>query len=209
MLRRYEHLFYELKSRKLGCTSQVEHSIETGDARPIKKNPYRIPHALKPVVGEHINMLKMQIIETSTSPWNSRIVLVQKKSKNGSIKYRFCIDYRTLNAVTKPDAYPIPNIVDTLDSLGKSKIYSVLAMASGYHQIAVKPEHKEKTAFSCHKGHFQFIKMPFGLNNAPATYQRCIDVVLLGLKGIVCLVYLDDMFFGYYGGTRREITRYF
>jgi hypothetical protein len=64
-------------------------------------------------------------------------------------------------------------------------------MASGYHQIAIKPEHKEKTAFSCHKGHFQFVKMPFGLNNAPATYQRCIDVILMGLKGIDCLVYLD------------------
>ena len=66
-------------------------------------------------------------------------------------------------------------------------------MASGYNQIAIKPEHREKTAFSCHRGHFQFIKMPFGLNNAPATYQRCIDVILMGLKGIDCLVYLDDI----------------
>jgi hypothetical protein len=97
---------------------------------------------LKPVVDEHIDdMLKRKIIELSTSPWSSSIVLVQKKTKDGSIKYRFCIDYRALNAVTKPDAYPIPNTVDTLDSLGKSKIFSVLDMASGYHQIAVKPEH--------------------------------------------------------------------
>ena len=66
-------------------------------------------------------------------------------------------------------------------------------MASGYHQIAIKPEHKEKTAFSCHKGHYQFVKMPFGLNNAPATYQRCFDVILMGLRGIDCLVYLDDI----------------
>ena len=66
-------------------------------------------------------------------------------------------------------------------------------MASGYHQIALKPEHKEKTAFCCHMGHFQFIKMPFGLNNAPSTYQRCIDVILMGLKGTDCLVYLDDI----------------
>jgi len=66
-------------------------------------------------------------------------------------------------------------------------------MASGYHQIAIKPEHKEKTAFSCHKGHFQFVKMPFGLNNAPFMYQRCIDVILMGLKGTDCLVYLDDI----------------
>jgi hypothetical protein len=95
--------------------------------------------------------------------------------------------------VTKPDAYPIPNIVDTLDSLGRSKIFSVLDMPSGYHQITINPEDREKTVFSCHRGHFQFIKMPFGLNNAPAAYQRCIDIVLMGLKGIDCLVYLDDI----------------
>jgi hypothetical protein len=147
-------------------------------------------------VEEHIDdILKREIIEPSLSPWSSSIVLVQKKSKEGSVKYRFCVDYRALNAVTKPDAYPIPNIVDTLDSLGQNKIFSVLDMASGYHQIPIKPEHREKTAFSCHRGHFQFVKMPFGLNNAPATYQRCIDVVLLGLKGIDCLVYLDDICF--------------
>jgi hypothetical protein len=145
----------------------VEHSIETGDARPIKRNPYRTPHALKPVVDEHIDdMLKRKIIEPSMSPWSSSIVLVQKKSKDWGIKYRFCVDYRALNAVTKPDAYPIPNIVDTLDSLGHSKIFSVLDVASGYHQIPIKPEHREKTAFSCHRDHFQFIKLPFGLNNA-------------------------------------------
>jgi len=78
------------------------------------------------------------------SPLSSSIVLVQKKSRDESIKYWFCIDYRSLNAVTKPDAYPIPNIVDTLDSLGQSKIFSVLDMTSRYHQIAIKPEHREK-----------------------------------------------------------------
>ena len=165
-------MFYGLGSTELGCTSQVEHSVDTGDAKPINRNPYRTPHALKPVVEEHIDeMLRRHIIEPSMSPWSSSIVLVQKKSRDGSIKYRFCTDYRSLNAVTKPDAYPIPNIVDTLDSLGHSEVFTVLDMASGYHQIPIKPEHKEKTAFSCHQGHFQFIKMPFGLNNAPVTYQ--------------------------------------
>jgi len=126
LLQQYKHLFYGLGSTKLGCISQVEHSIDTGDARPIKRNPYRTPHALKPVVVEHINdMLERDIIEPRMSPWSSSIVLVQKKSKDGSIKYRFCVDYRTLNAVTKPDVYPIPNIVDTLDLLGQQDIYSV------------------------------------------------------------------------------------
>jgi hypothetical protein len=66
-------------------------------------------------------------------------------------------------------------------------------MASGYHQIEIRPEDREKTAYSCHKGRFQFVKMSFGLNNAPATYQRCMDVILMGLKGIDCLAYLDDV----------------
>jgi len=132
-------------------------------------------------------------------------LLVQKKSKDGSVNYRICVDYRNLNAVTKPNAYPIPIIVGTLDSLGHSKIFSVLYMASGYHQTPIKPEHKEKTPFSCHRGHFQFVKMPFGLNNAPATFQRCIDVVLVGLTGIDCLVYLDDII--RFSGTMKEHTR--
>ena len=124
VLRKYKHLFYGLGSTQLGCTSQVEHSIETGDAKPIKRNPYRILHALRSVVDKHIDdMIQKEIIEPSMSPWSSSIVLVQKKSRDKSVKYRFCIDYRALNAVTKPDAYPIPNIVDTLDSLGQSKIF--------------------------------------------------------------------------------------
>ena len=103
---------------------------------------------MKPVVDAHIDdMLERKIIEPNMSPWSSSIVLVQKKSNDRSIKYRFCVDYRSLNAVTKPDAYPIPNIVDTLDSLGRSKIFTVSDMASEYHQISIKPEHREKTAF--------------------------------------------------------------
>jgi hypothetical protein len=138
---------------------------------------------MKPVVEEHIDdMLKRGIIEPSMSPWSSSIVLVPKNTKDGSTKYGFCVDYRALNAVTKPDAYPIPNTVDTLNSLGNSKIFSVLDMASGYHQIEMKPEDREKTAFSCHKGHYQFITMPFELNNAPATCQRCMDYILMGIK---------------------------
>jgi hypothetical protein len=105
VMQQYQQLFYGLGSEELGCTSRVEHSIDTGNARPIKRNPYRTPYALKPVVDEHINdMLKRNIIEPSMSPWSSSIVLVQKKSKDGSVKYRFCVDYRALNAVTKPDA---------------------------------------------------------------------------------------------------------
>jgi hypothetical protein len=160
--------------------------METGNARTHKENPYSFPHALKSVAEYHIdNMLDKVIIEPSMSPWSSSIVLVQKKTKDGSINYRFCVDYRALNAVTKPEAYPIPNNVDTFDSLGHSKLFSVLDMTLGYQQTEIKD--RKGTAFSCHRGHYQFVKMPFGLNNAPATYQRCVDFILMGFKGIDCL----------------------
>jgi hypothetical protein len=146
VLQQYKHLFYGIGSRELGCISQVEHGIETGEARPIKRNPYRIHHALKLVVEEHVDdILERKIIDFYLFTENycsSSIVLVYKTSKDGSVKYKFCVDYRALTAVTKPDAYPIPNIADTLDSLGQSKTFSVLGMASGYHQIPIKPEHR-------------------------------------------------------------------
>ena len=112
--------------------------------------------------------------------------------------------------MTKPDAYPIPNITYTLDSMGHSKMFTVLDMASGYHQIPVKSEDMEKTAFSCHQGHFQFMKMPFGLNNAPATYQRCIDIILMCLNRILFGVFgRYYLFFSYYEGTYKEIAKNF
>ena len=100
---------------------------------------------------------------------------------------------RGLNALTKPDAYPLPNIVDTLDSLGQCKIFTVLDMASGYLQIDIAEKDREKTAFSTPQGHFHFNKMCFGLMNAPATYQRCMDNILMGIRGVDCLCYLDDL----------------
>jgi hypothetical protein len=95
--------------------------------------------------------------------------------------------------VTKSDAYPIPNIGDTLDSLGISKIFLIFDMAYGYHQIEIQEEDREKTAFSCHMGHYQFMKLLFGVKNGPAIHQRCMDFILTGLKGIDCLVYLNDL----------------
>jgi hypothetical protein len=90
-----------------GCTSQVVHSIDTGDARPIKRNPYRIPYPLKQAVDEQIGeMLEKEIIDPSMSPWSSSIALVQKKSRDGSIKYRFCIDYRVFKCCNEAGCVP-------------------------------------------------------------------------------------------------------
>ena len=134
-------------------------------------------------------MLEQKVIEPSESPWASPIVLVQKK--NGGV--RFCVDYRKLNGLTKLDEFPLPRIDDTLDLLSGARYFITLDLASGYWQVAKEESSKEKTAFTMYSGLYQFKKMPFGLVNAPATFQRLMKVVLSGLARTVCLVYLDDI----------------
>ena len=134
-------------------------------------------------------MLENGVIRRSTSPWSSPIVLVQKR--DGS--WRFCIDFRRVNAVTHKDAYPLPRIDSTLDSLSGAQFFSTLDLTSGYWQVEVAEEDKEKTAFSSPQGHFEFNVMPFGLTNAPATFQRLMECTLAGLTPEECLIYLDDV----------------
>ena len=116
------------------------------------------------------------------------------KKKDGTL--RFCIDFRKLNDVTTKDAQPMPRIDDTLEALKGAKFFSTLDLKSGYWQVPIKEEHKEKTAFRTSSGGlFEFNKLPFGLCNAPATFSRLMDQVLSGLSWRVCLYYLDDIMF--------------
>ena len=103
------------------------------------------------------------------------------------------LDFRKLNEKTIGDAYPLPNIIDILDQLGSAQYFSVFDIASGFHQIKMSPEDSHKTAFSTPYGHYEFNRMPFGLKNAPATFQRLMDLVLTGLQGTELFVYLDDI----------------
>ena len=134
-------------------------------------------------------MLEKDVIQPSSSPWASPIVLVQKK--DGST--RFCIDYRKVNTVTRKDAYPMPRVDDTLDTLAGAKWFSTLDLISGYWQVEVNPKDREKTAFCTPEGLFEFKVIPFGLCNAPATFQRLMDMVLARVQWTSCLVYIDDV----------------
>ena len=129
-------------------------------------------------------------IEPSDSPWASPVVLVTKK--DGST--RFCVEYRRLNSLTIKDAYPRPRIDDLLRLLGNQQWFSTMDLASGYWQMAMSPEAKRKAAFVTNKCLFQFRVMPFGLCNAPATFERLMDRVLCRMRWSQCLVlYLDDV----------------
>ncbi len=181
---------FALAPDQIGRTDLVKHEIRTGDAHPIRHTPRRIAETQRALVNQHLDtMLNQGIIEPSHSPWSSRYLLVKKKDGT----QRFCIDFRHLNDVTEKDAYPLPRIDDTLDALTGAKYFSTLDLASGYWQVAMDPKDAEKTAFTTHRGLFQFRVMPFGLCNAPATFERLMEFVLAGLQWSKCLVYLDDI----------------
>lgn len=187
LIKEYPDVF----NQKTGRTKKLRHQINvTPQSTPHNSPPFRYAPARKKVIEENIDdMLKEGIISPSNSPWASPVILVPKK--DGSL--RFCVDYRKLNALTIRDAYPLPRIDDTLDSLQEAKFISTLDLRSGYWQVEMDKQSREKTAFVTHKGLFEFNVMPFGLTNAPATFQRLMDIVLAGLKWQCCLVYIDDV----------------
>ena len=175
---------------EVGRTGLVHHSINTSSHPPIKQAPHRMPFSLQPKVDALIQeMLDQGIVEESSSPWASPIVLVSKP--DGSTQ--FCVDYRRLNAITKVDEYPLPRVDECLDLLSGHKYFSTLDLATGYWQVRMAEESQGKTAFTMHNGLFEFTVMPFGLCNAPATFQRLMSKVLKGLVNEKCMVYLDDI----------------
>ena len=195
LLTKYENAFSK-NEWDLGTTNLAEHSIDTGEARPVKQQPRRVPLAYAEEEKKAIeDMLAKGVIRKSTSPWASPIVLVRKKptgpNKVGAI--RPCVDYRRVNALVKPDGFPLPRIQDCLDAVAGSTLFSTFDLTSGYFQIPLKEEDIPKSAFVCKYGHFEMTKMPFGLNNAASTFQRTMELVLQGLQWETCLIYIDDV----------------
>jgi len=189
LLETYQDVF-SYNEYDLGHTHLAQHNIDTGENKPFKQALRPQPRAHLPIIDRLIGDMQSQgVIEPCQSEWGSNIVLVKKK--DGSV--RFCVDYRRLNNVTQKDVYPLPRVETCLDTLSNSVWFSTFDMRSGFHQVPVNPRDVNKTTFVCHKGSFRFPKMPFGLCNAPATFQRLMDTVLAGLDFEICLAYLDDI----------------
>ena len=153
-----------------------------------------MPFAVRQEVARQLDQMQSRgVIEPSRSPWASPVVLVRKRDGT----HRFCVDYRALNAVTKPDSFPLPRIEDLLDQLGSSKCFSTIDLASGFWQIRMHPTAQEKIAFVTHQGLYEFRVMPFGLTNAPAVFQRLMQQVVKPLNPAsgsdFVSVYLDDI----------------
>ena len=173
-----------------GRTEAVMHDIDTGSTRPIRCNPRKLSPKKIKIQQELVDkMLEEGQIEHSVSAWSAPTVLVTKK--DGTT--RFCIDYHRLNNSTKKDAFPLPRIDDSHNSLSGQSWFSTLDLASGYWQVRLSEDAKPKTAFATHSGLFQFAVMPFGLCNEPATFERLMSQVLRGLHWKRCLVYIDDI----------------
>ena len=177
---------------ELGVTNIHTHTINTGNAPPVSSAPYRQTPKMRAELERQLEDMKMHgIIEESNSVWHSPVVMVKKPNN----EWRFCVDYRKLNAVTELMAFPIPHMTEVFDTLAESKaeIFSTLDLRSGFWQVPLDKSSKEKSAFITHQGIFEFNRLSFGMVNAPMSFQALMTKVLKNLNFKIALVYIDDL----------------
>lgn len=189
LIRKYQSVF-STHEGDLGCTNLLSHDIPLLDKVPVRQRYRRIPPSEYEEVKTHLNqLLESRVIRESCSPYASPIVLVRKKDGN----LRLCVDYRLLNSKTRRDAFPLPRIEESLDALSGACWFSTIDLASGYNQVPMTEQDRPKTAFCTPFGLFEFNRMPFGLCNAPSTFQRLMQRMFGKEQGQSLLLYLDDI----------------
>ena len=175
-------------SNSPGNTSVLLHDVDTGQAPPVRIPPYQLPDVWREQVKEEVaGLLEQGIIQHSTSPWSS---IVPVKKPDGTV--RLCVDYRKLNKITVDDPYYIPLVEELLHKIGNSTVLSKLDLAKGFYQVSLTDAAQEKSAFTTPFGKYQFVRMPFGMKNAPSSFQRLMDTVLSGLEEC-STAYIDDI----------------
>lgn len=191
----YNHMpiFHDCKN-KLTVNNFYKQDINLTDNTPIYVKNYRLPQVQKAEIKNQVDgLLKDDLIEIGQSSYNSPLIIVPKKSTDGTKKYRMCVDYRLLNRKIIPDKFPLPRIEDILDNLGNSKYFSVMDLQSGFHQIPLNEGSRPMTAFSTDRGMYQWKVLPFGLNIAPSSFSRMMHLAFSELGPNIAFVYMDDL----------------
>ena len=184
VITQYREVFPDVPSK----TNLIEHDVDVGDSAPIKQHPYRVSPMKKELLDKEVQyMLENDIIEESQSNWSSPCILVP----NHEGGFRFCTDFRKVNDKTKSDSFPIPRIADCIDQIGNAKFVSTFDMLKGYWQVPLTLRAREISAFVTPSGLYQYKVMPFGMKNAPATFQRMVNKLVRDIDG--CEGYIDDV----------------
>ena len=202
VITQYREVFQDVPSK----TNLIEHDVDVGDSAPIKQHPYRVSPMKKELLDKEVQyMLKNDIIEESQSNWSSPCILVPKHDGG----FRFCTDFRKVNDKTKSDSFPIPRIADCIDQIGNAKFVSTFDMLKGYWQVPLTQHASEISAFVTPSGLYQYKVMPFGMKNAPATFQRMVNKLVRDIDG--CEGYIDDVviFSDNWSDHIRQIEHFF
>jgi hypothetical protein len=182
VMREYCDLFLYDRSVSVPCPEKYFHEIKMRDALPIHKNPYKVPFALKEDLKRQLDvMMQRGIITPSCSEWAATVIFVKKTSVDSTPKYRFCTDFHGLNEVTKTPVYPTSDIKVNLPLMAVIKYLKLQDMESAYWHIPVNPDYKNKTGSVTPFGRFSFQSLAYGLTGAPSSFQKIMDVILMGL----------------------------
>lgn len=189
---KYRDVFSE-NVYEIGKTDKISMSIELNSNVVVSQKPYRVPEPKKEILSKLINeLLVNDIIQESDSEYASPVLLNKKKTGD----YRMCVDYRQLNAITRKENYPMPNIEEQLHEAARYKYFTTLDLNCGYYQVPISPESQKYTAFVTPDGHYEFRRMPFGLRNAPSVFQRLMAKIKKQTNQDDMIIYMDDILVG-------------
>lgn len=182
---------FALETDTMTVNNFYEQRLRVTDNEPVYSKNYRLPHSQQAEIDSQVDtFLKNNLIEPSTSNYNSPVLIVPKKQKG---KWRMCIDYRLINKKVKADRFPLPRIDEILDGLGRAKFFSILDLFQGFHQVPLHESSRDITSFSTNKGSFRWRVVPFGLNVAPNSFSRMMSIAFSGLSPMQCFLYMDDL----------------